>query len=374
MRYLRIVILFLILCNIPSFAKQSFGSSEGAILSLCLFLFIILYYFINKKEQLFSPFIIIGILYFLISPLIDPINTQSILPVILKYFIFIILGLSFIKDTKKVEIFFLLLLGSLSIVYESVFEDNLVGRFGGFYLNPNGAGFACLIGFCFSIFNKDNKIKALGQILFSFAGFLTFSRTFLLIWILINMFSLLISYKNVYKILAGVLLFSVFLSLENKFDFDVRRFEAFSSILDGKVSEGLEEGSRTETWEAYYDRIYASPLFGNGYLSFSGKTFGTGDNSYSIQGVHNTFLMILGEAGFFVFIFFTWIYCGFIVRGIKLFKEDPLIFFVSFSLFMFMLTNHNFFDNYLVLFVSLWLYIQIGRKEITVDKKTIKLI
>jgi len=56
------------------------------------------------------------------------------------------------------------------------------------------------------------------------------------------------------------------------------------------------------------------------------------------------------------------------------FNDEPFIFLISFSIFMYMLTSHNYFDNYIILFVSLWLYIQIGRKEITVDKKTIKLI
>jgi len=101
-------------------------------------------------------------------------------------------------------------------------------------------------------------------------------------------------------------------------------------------------------------------------LSFSGKTIGYGDSAIVNVGVHNTPLLILGEAGIFTFFYFLWIYVGFVVKGVRKFKEDPLIFFVSFSLFMFMLTTHNFFDNYLVLFVSLCLYIKIDSKKIIV--------
>lgn len=373
MKYLKLFILLLILLNFPSYALININVLTGTILSYVTFILILVYYFFNKKEKLIVPFIVLGLLYFLISLLVDSQNSENFIIIFIKYFILII-GAKLIVDSRDIEINIILLIGALSIVYESIFIIDIGGRYSGFYLNPNSAGFACLIGFSFSMFNKDKKIKVLGQILFSIAGFVTLSRTFLLLWVLINIISLSISYKNSYKILAGVLLFSAFISLEDKFDFQIKRIEAFSSILDGVYSDVLDEDSRLATWSDYYNRIYASPLFGNGFKSFSGITYGTGENSYSIQGVHNTFLMILGEAGFFVFIFFTWIYCGFIARGIKLFKEDPLIFFVSFLLFSYMLTNHNFFDNYLVLFVSLWLYIQIGRKEITVDKKTIKLI
>jgi hypothetical protein len=367
MNYLKLVILVLILLNFPSYALININVLTGTILSYVTFILILVYYFFNKKEKLIVPFIVLGLLYFLISLLVDSQNSENFIIIFIKYYILII-GAKLIVDSKDIEINIILLIGALSIVYESIFIIDIGGRYSGFYLNPNSAGFACLIGFCFSMFNKDKKIKALGQILFSFAGFLTFSRTFLLLWVLINIISISISYKNSYKILAGVLLFSVFISLGNKFDYQVKRYEAFSSILDGVYSDEFEEDSRLETWEAYYDRIYASPLFGNGFKSFSGKTYGTGENSYSIQGVHNAFLMILGEAGFFVFIFFTLIYCGFIARGIKLFKEDPLIFFVSFSLFLYMLTNHNFFDNYFILFLSLWLYIQIDRHKLKVNK------
>jgi O-antigen ligase len=209
----------------------------------------------------------------------------------------------------------------------------------------------------------------LGQIFFSIAGLVTFSRTFLLLLFLISIVSLSISYKNSYRIAIGVVLFSLFLSTADKYDFDSRRLKAFSAILDGKLSEEMTEGSRSQTWELYYDKILDKPIFGNGYLSFSGKNYGSDENLYSLQGVHNTFLMAIGEAGILAFLYLVSIYGGFVVKGIRKFNDEPLIFLVSFSLLMYLLTIHNYFDNYLILFVSIWLWMKINRKEIIVEKK-----
>ena len=112
----------------------------------------------------------------------------------------------------------------------------------------------------------------------------------------------------------------------------------------------------------------------NGYLSFSGNTFGREESAYYDEGVHNTPLLIIGEAGVFTFLYFIWIYGGFLAKGIRMYKNEPLIFLVSFSLFMYMLTNHNYFNNYLILFVSIWLWMKVDRKEIILEGKMIKSI
>lgn len=367
MKYLKLIILLLIFWNLPRYALTHVNALTGTILSYGIFFLIIGYYLFNKKEKPIVSFIVLGLLYFLISGFVETQNTENYIITFVKYFIFIIMGVKLVKDTKDTEIYILLLLGSLSIMYELFFVTNIGGRFSGFYLNPNSAGFVCILGYCLSLSIDNNKLQILGQILFSIAGFITFSRTFLLVWALINIVSLTISYKNAYKIVIGVVLFSFFLSFGDKFDFNTRRLEAFSTILDGKISDEIGEDSRTQTWAIYYERIFDSPIFGNGYLSFSGKTVGTGEAAYYYAGVHNTPLLMIGEAGVFTFLCFIWIYGGFVAKGIKLFKDDPLIFFVSFTLFMFLLTSHNFFDNYIILFFSVWLYFQIDKYKIKVN-------
>lgn len=263
-----------------------------------------------------------------------------------------------LKDVKPIDIYGVLLVGSLSIIYEAAFITGIGGRYSGFYLNPNLAGFACILGYAFSFAIDRKELKITGQILFSIAGLVTFSRTFLLIWILINLLSVLISYQNVFKIVICAVLFVAFLSLGDKFDLNSRRLSGFSSILSGEVNQDLKEGSRTETWALYYEQILNKPVWGSGYRTFSGETGGSEASGRFLikSGVHNAFLMILGEAGFFLLLYFLWIYGNLIINGVKFFKIYPSIFFLSFSLIAFMLTNHSYFDNYLVLLASLWLY------------------
>jgi hypothetical protein len=368
MKNLKFIILPVILWNLPSYALAHFTAMTGTILSYGAFSLIIVYYFFNKKEKPIDSLILLGLLYFLISVFVDTQNAENFIVTFIKYFIFIIMGIKVAKDTTDIEIYILLLLGALSIIYESILMIDTGGRYSGFYLNPNFAGLICIIGYSLSLSIDNIKLRLLGQLLFSIAGLVTFSRTFLLLWVLISLVSLAISYKNAYKIVIGVVLFSLFLSFGDEFDFNTRRLEAFSTILDGQISDEMLEDSRTQTWALYYDKVLNKPFFGNGYLSMSGKTYGIGENSYSIQGVHNTFLMILGESGIFVFLYFTAIYGGFVVTGIRIFNNEPLILLVSFSLFLYMLTSHNYFDNYFILFVSIWLWLKINRKKIIVLK------
>lgn len=362
MKFIRIIILFLIFCNLPSYFLAKASASLGQLLSYGTFLLIILYYIINENKKLIVPFIVLGVSFFLIAIMVSAENNETYLVTMIKYFIIVIMGSIVVNDTTKEEIYTVLLLGCSSIIYESIFIEGIGGRYRGFYLNPNAAGYACILGYCLSFSITDKKLKTIGQLLFSIAGFMTFSRTFLLIWVLINLISLLISYKNVYKFVFGVALFSLFLSFGSKLDLSAKRLNAFSGIMEGKVNDDLKEESREETWSHYYNKILDNPILGNGYHSFSGEISGPENNSFTIRnGVHNTFLMIIGEAGFFVLLYFIWIYGGFLVNGIKMFADMPLFFLVSFSLIMYMLTNHNYFENNLVLFVSMWLYIQIGQ-------------
>ncbi|MFZ4263628.1 O-antigen ligase family protein [Sphingobacterium sp. HJSM2_6] len=360
MKFLKIIILFLVFCNLPSYFLINANAAVGQLLSYGTYLLIIVYYYFSANKKPIIPFIVLGFLYFLVSILVSFQNGDGFLVAFFKYFILIVMGVSIVTDTTKDDIFKVLLLGSLSIILESIFIEGIGGRYRGFYLNPNAAGYACILGYSLSFSIGNKKLKILGQILFSIAGLITFSRTFLLIWILVNLLSLLINFSNVYKILLGVVLFGMLLSFGDKLDLNIQRMGAYSGILEGKVNDDLKEDSRTETWAHYYNNILTSPILGNGYHSFSGEVYGPPDNNFTIKnGVHNTFLMVIGEAGFFVFLYFLWIYGTFLVNGVKMFDNHPVIFLVSFSLVLYMLTHHNYFDNNLVLFVSMWLFIQI---------------
>lgn len=358
MRYLKLLILLLIFCNLPSYSLVHINPTVSSMLSYGTFLSIIAYYSLGNKQMPVAHFILFGILFSFISLMAGAQLSETFLVTFIKYFLFIAMASTVLKDVKNIEIYGVLLIGSISIIYEAVFITGIGGRYSGFYLNPNLAGFASILGYTFGLTIDRKEFKIPGQILFSIAGLVTFSRTFLLIWILINLLSVLISYKNIFRIIVCLVLFVFFLSLGNKLDLNTQRMQAFSSILGGKVDQDLKEGSRTETWALYYEKILNNPLWGNGYHTFSGETGGTeaGGRFVIKAGVHNTFLMIIGEAGIFLLLYFLLIYGYIFVNGVRFFKVNPSIFFLSFSLVSFMLTNHNYFDNYLVLFTSLWLY------------------
>ncbi len=356
------IILLLIFCNLPGYCLVNVNATIGSLLSYFTFLLIIIHYFFNLKEQPPIPFVVFGFLFFFVSLLVNGDNSDTFLVTFIKYLVIIVMSVSVVRETTKNELFILLLLGALSIIYEAIFLTGINGRFSGFYLNANPAGFICILGYTFTLFIENKKLKILGQLVFTIAGFATFSRTFLLIWLVINMISLLTDLKNAYSIVLGIALFGLFLSFETKSDLSTKRVGAFSALLGGKLDDDLKKEPRTETWAVYYDKILDKPVFGNGYRTFSGEIFGTENNKYTIRnGVHNTFLMIIGEAGFFVFLFFCCIYGSFLFNGIKMFKDDPQVFLVALSLILYMLTNHNYFENYIELFVSLWLYIRIKK-------------
>jgi O-antigen ligase len=62
-------------------------------------------------------------------------------------------------------------------------------------------------------------------------------------------------------------------------------------------NEILNEDSRQYQWSKFYDGILNSPIIGNGYSSFGQSLDGRGD-----AGVHNSFLLILGESGLLPFL------------------------------------------------------------------------
>lgn len=357
MQILKLFILLLILCNLPGYALVHISAAMGSMLSYCTFLCIILYYFIAVKVKPVFHFVIFGFLFSIISLLVDSQYSTTFLAGFGKYLIFIIMVPSLIKDLKNEEIYIVLLIGCMSILYEAGFVSGIGGRYSGFYLNANLAAYACLFGYAFGLTLENKKLKFIGQLLFSIGGLATFSRTFLLIWVLINILSVFLDFKNIYKLFICVGLFAFFVSFGDKLDFNSQRLTAFSDMLNGKIDPKMKEGARTETWALYYDKILDHPLWGNGYKTFSGQTGGDEINNFNIRvGVHNTYLMVAGEAGIFALIYFLWIYGYLLFNGLRFFRESPSIFFVTFSLMLYMLTIHNYFDVYLVLFTSLWLY------------------
>lgn len=364
MKFLKFLILVLIFWNIPSFLLVAGNATMGAASSLGIFGLILVYFLFSKKIKPSLSFLFLGASYFLISVIVDSQFAGGFIVIFIKYLIFIACSVSLVKDTTLKETYIILLLGSMSILFETFFLQVVGGRFSGFYLNPNSAGFICIIGYCLSFGIEKKTLKIVGQIIFSIAGIVTFSRTFLVLWVLINIISLLISYKNSYKLFLGIILFGFILSFGEELNFNTYRMNAFSSLLEGKINDNMEANSRDQTWAKYYDDIIQNPIFGNGYMSFSGRKIGSGEGAYIIDGVHNTPLMLLGEAGIIPLIIFLCIYSHLFYRGCRIFKLEPVFLLLTIALIMYLLTNHNYFDNYILLFISLIIYSEVNSNQL----------
>ena len=353
MKLVKYVALILVLWGIPSFF--SYDEGIGSIFSLLMICALAFYYFISEKRSFLFPFIILGLLYFLISGLImvhgDPKYFRNDL---IKYFVLIICGAELARDTTKKELFIILTLGASSILAHAVFFQGGFGRYSGLYLDPNGAGFVCIMAYCLSFSIKPKYLKNTGQFLVTFAGLLTFSRTFIILWLLVSLIAVFSDRKNSINFGLGIGALIIVLTVGSLLKVDVDRFNALESIFSDNQSTNvavINEDSRTDTWARYYDDILDNPVFGNGYRQLSGYDEIT-------PGVHNSYLMVIGEAGIFPFLIFVGIYLFMLIKNIVNYKTHVYKFMFATTLFILLLTTHNYFDNFLIIFVSVWLFIK----------------
>src|SRR5690606_4741085 len=179
-------------------------------LSILSYLLLIGYYTLVNKTKLNLWMIAIGLLFFSISSLSDsryiPIDNRDFFMYIFKYFIIVLCGYEVLKNTSSWELTFFLFIGAITIILQ-IFLFNIplidYGRYSGFYLNPNTGGFICLIGYGLSFAYQNRKFRLILQVVFTLMGLLTFSRTFILLWILTNLFSIKINIKNAKIFLYG---------------------------------------------------------------------------------------------------------------------------------------------------------------------------
>lgn len=368
---LRYLILFLILCNIPSYLLAYFGSTAGSISSYLSSLLIVVYFFLDiRRGKILLPFFLLGFTYFLFSG-INYQDTDEIY--LLKEFIrfsIVVIGLPpLLRKTSANELYYLFLIGGFSILINAFifptanikFTENY-GRFSGFYLNPNFAGIICIVGIALSYKIKSQWLRIGGQLLLTLAGLLTFSRTFLVIWILLNIFAIYRDRKNLTTPLFGFVALILIFTFSSKLTLNTSRFEALESIFsDGPTkTEALEEDSRTATWAIYYDRIAERPILGHGFMEFQKKYNGH-------PGVHNSYLMIIGESGFIPFLILVFLYLYILLRALKNFKSHPEYFFLIVVLMLAMSTGHQYFFNYYNVLLAMFLYIKLTEQEVTAN-------
>lgn len=371
MKILRYSVLILILLSIPSFALAYINENVGAILSYLSIGIMMLYYFLaEKKGKPLFPFLFLGFSYFTIAGLgygYDGVDTNYYFINFAKFILVIICGVEILKKTTLNEIYIILIFGALSIICHAVFFSSIdvvfgasYGRFSGFYLNPNTAAVICLAGFSLSFGIKNAKLRIIGQLIFSFAGILTLSRYFIVTWILLNLISVIVNKKNLIAPLIGVvvLIFIISFSSSN-FKLNTDRFEALQSIFNNteKVRiETITNNSRNDTWAQYYDILLSKPFFGNGYKKLQGGQFGI-----KSEGVHNTYLLVLGEAGLLPFFVLLWIVVSMLLKGLREYKTKLHYFFLSIVVSTFLLVSHTYFELFGYVFITLFLYLKLNK-------------
>ncbi|TDU40010.1 O-antigen ligase-like membrane protein [Gelidibacter sediminis] len=354
MKILKYLILIMLLWGIPSFF--SYDVSIGSKLSFLTYGLLLLYYFLSAKNKLILPFLILGLLYFAISALSYVDNSLNYITELIKYIILILAGGEIVRKTTINEFFVMLMLGACSILIHAMLFQDGFGRYSGLYLNPNGAGFICIIGYCLSFDITKRNLQILGQFIFTLAGITTFSRTFIILWLLVSTISILANRKNTLNFVFGLGAIVIAYSLATFMQLNTTRFNAFENLLNSDTNSTaqaiIQEDSRMDTWSQYYSMILDRPLLGNGYQVMSGL-------DSRKQGVHNTFLMVLGESGIIPFLLIVTIYLYLLLSSIKYLHIASHKLMLSIVLIAILMTMHNYFDNYVIIFTSMWLFASI---------------
>lgn len=369
MQLFKYLILFLVLCNMPSYMLTYFGPAMGGLVSYASSLSILAYFvLVRKRHKPLLPFICLGLLYFSIGSLnythIDVNN--HFLKEFARFMIVVVGGAEVMRRTTKEDIYFILLIGGVSVLINAlVFPTanahfgETYGRYSGFYLNPNFAGQICLAGFAISFSISKFSLRLLGQFIFTLAGILTFSRTFILVWTIINLLAIFKSKKNLVLPLVGVAVLIFIFTFSDRLTLNTERFSALQSIFGKEQvdTKTIQENSRDETWALYYDMILDKPILGNGYLKLSKKW-------RRLPGAHNSFLMVWGESGIIPLLLILGIYGYLLVKSFSLFKTRPEIFYISLVIVLALMTSHQYFTVFYFVFLSMFIFVQLKKDSL----------
>lgn len=368
MTVIRYSILLLILWNIPSFILAYFSSSVASLSSYLSSILVVVYFiFVKERHKPSIPFVLLGLFYFTISSF-NYTSGESIdfIKDFIRFMIIVLCAGELLHRTTKRELFIFLIIGGLSVVINAFLfplaNANFTptyGRYSGFYLNPNYAGYICLIGFALSYSIKNNWLKTGGQLIFTLAGILTFSRGFIVIWLIINVISIYNSRKNLIVPLIGAGTLILVFALSSMLSLNKDRFSALASIFESDAqvqTKTISSGSRTETWALYTDLIFDKAIIGNGYKKMQEKTGG-------LPGIHNSFLMVFGESGIIPFLLMIGIYFYLLTKSFKSFKTEPEYFYLACVLTLALTVAHGYFNDFYNVLISMFVYIRLTNKN-----------
>ena len=225
-------------------------------------------------------------------------------------------------------------------------------RFSGFFLNPNEASLSSVFFFNFILYRPYEKrmFNLFAVALMIVALVLTFSKTGVILFFASLMLFLLLKRKGMLMLFAIALLtLSLqFLpdTLSNKIgsslslsDAQLRRLDLLYGFLQGRI-DSHTTGYRIDTWNSAIPIIADGFPHGTGLGTFYyGGNFPYQNENIYWQGVHNTYLMIVGEAGFVAFALF--IVCYGNLLALALASKDKLPLAIIFNALLFCMTSHN---------------------------------
>lgn len=198
--------------------------------------------------------------------------------------------------------------------------DDIIGRSSGFFINANIAAQHAIFALIFLLyFIEAGKLKFYFKIFLLililvcvFAVILTFSSTGFVNLLLVFLYFIFNKYRNKVKfafhfMLIFILFQSVVLSMQsysneyyNAFNIpqiQQEKISNFLNLISFYKTGNVDYSSRGDLVEIGIAKVVLQPFFGYGAGSFNGGLLGK-------LGVHNTYLQIIGETGFFIFIIY----------------------------------------------------------------------
>lgn len=354
MQFLKYYILSLIFFNLPSFFMFNVSYGFGSFASFSLTIGIFVYFFLESKIKASFWLVALGLLYFGIGALQAKHEFIEFFKEFFKYFVLVICCGTLCKKTTTKQILCFLSIGVLTILIHALFFPSLLGRYSGFFMNPNQAGFVCLLGYALTFTIKNLKLKYSLLSIFALCGFLTLSRYCIIMLVFITLLSIIENFKHILLLFGALIGFIVVLNT-SAFDLNTERLGAFQSLYSDNVdTKTISKGSRHETWAQYTDIVLDNLVYGAGYGALHGD--GTRQNAV---GVHNTYLLVLGEAGILTLIALIALYYNITIKSISVFKRHPEYVYLSVILLSYLLETHNYFDNHILIFITTWIVIQL---------------
>lgn len=262
------------------------------------------------------------------------------------------------------------------------------GRYTSFYPNPNTLGLVTNIGLILNIYSllhhkRGFVLKFLLIPIILYVAFLSLSRTAIITCALIIILTALWMIFKLFKskkksIKRSIIVFGLpiyilgYISLNfdeimNKY-LDQWQAKKMIGIVDlifkGKINKETTS-SRSEHLELFYQSFLENPFLGKGLAYFA-------DIPNYKWGVHNTFLLVLGDAGLFPFILLLILIFYLIFKSLFMKPNNGLI--AIGLLFVWCLqamTSHNALDDkmFLILFIFALMYSFYGNSLIRISNK-----